>query len=348
MTLLKNNILPQIAFIIGMGRSGTTLLTNMLNCNPNVISTPENEFIIFMRKTFVGKNFGDEKVVKSFLDVFEYNYNNVLSIWTPDNDLKLDIARLENKTFANVCKLIYLNYPFADKAKVNIKCVVDKNPSYSLHLNVLNDLYVDAKYIVLVRDFRDNILSRKTKSETKKSIYKLAVSWNFYYERIFRDIKKFNLKHQIIRYEDLVTDPQGELKKICEFLEIPYDERMLNYQELSKKIKSHIKENASVEIFNKIDFMHSNLEKEVNLDRIKAYEKELTTYEINMLNCVCAEFGKRFHYINENNAFAGRMKFKWRIKVSIARTNLIFYHFLNKMYYNFPVALRIIFLKKRK
>jgi hypothetical protein len=34
-----------------------------------------------------------------------------------------------------------------------------------------------------------------------------------------------------VRYEDLVHDLEGELRSLCDFLDLPFDERMLGYPE---------------------------------------------------------------------------------------------------------------------
>jgi hypothetical protein len=192
-------------FIVGMGRSGTTMLTNMLNLNNQVIACPENEFVLFTQSTFKHKNFENESVVDEFVNLFNYKFSKVISFWKPKLELKSDIMTLENKSFSNVCKQVYLNYPFGLNNKKNITCIVDKNPIYSLYIDDLNRLFPDSKYIVLSRDYRDNILSRKKFSDKKSSIYSLAVSWNYFYDAVFKSIKKNQLDYAILRYEYLLN-----------------------------------------------------------------------------------------------------------------------------------------------
>jgi len=147
----KNKKLPGIAFIIGMGRSGTTLLTNMLNSHPDFISTPENEFVLFAHGSFQNKNFENSIEVDAFMNIFKYDFNTEPSIWVPDNKMREQIKYLREKNFASVCKLAYLNYPLAGE-KSEVKYVIDKNPLYSLNLALLHSIYPDDKVIVLVRN----------------------------------------------------------------------------------------------------------------------------------------------------------------------------------------------------
>ena len=285
-----------MAFIVGMGRSGTTLLTNMLNLNPSVIACPENEFILFTQNTLKDKNFENEDTVNSFVNLFNYKFSKIISFWKPKPELKHAIINLKNKSYANVCKQVYLNYPFAKNSSEKITCIIDKNPIYSLYMDDLCKLFPDSKYIVLTRDYRDNVLSRKKFSDKKSSIYTLAVSWNFFYDSIFKSIHKNKLDHTILRYEDLVDHPTETLDKLCTFLNIEFDEQMLHFQDLSKDIKSYIKQNLTSDEFSKLTAMHDNLEKKINTDRVESYKKELTEKEISILDYICRNHANSFQY----------------------------------------------------
>ncbi|MGZ4034522.1 MAG: sulfotransferase family protein [Bacteroidia bacterium] len=329
---------PQIAFIVGMGRSGTTMLTNMLNSNPEIIASPENEFIIHSYSSFYQKDFGDPAVVDSFTDIFNHNFNRVISIWKPGPELKNDIARLPVKSFANVCKLAYLNYPLSQKRKENVKWVIDKNPSYSLHIDTLQELFPSAKFIVIVRDHRDNIVSRKKYSDENVPIHKLAADWNYYYERIFKSMKKNKISYHLIRYEDLASDPTRSLRSLCAFIDIPYSEQMLNFQELSKDLKKHAVENISKEKNEKIQRMHSNLEKKVNTERVNAFVNELKPEEIALLDYACSKLAKQFGYAKYDSSASVSVVSKLKYKFSYLKTTL--YGILNNFRYKLPRALR--------
>lgn len=338
------NKLPGMAFIVGMGRSGTTLLTNMLNSNPEVISTPENEFMLFSKSSFAKADFGREQVIDSFLDIFNYNYNRVLSIWKPTASIRQDLLDVKEKNYANACKLVYMNYPFAGKDQAQIKCIIDKNPIYSLYIDDIRKIYPDAKYIILTRDFRDNVVSRKKYSDKKSSVAELGASWNFFYERIYDVVKAHRLDHYLLRYEDLVADPEQALKALCAYLGVSYSPNMLQFQDLSKEINTHVKEKAPAEVYNKISRMHGNLEKQVNLNRVKAYEKELSPGDIALLDYICRKYGRQFKYTDPDKA--GAAKPSWSVLNACNRLKIKVYFSLHALYYRLPVGLRLRFLKR--
>jgi len=292
----SSSLLPQIAFIVGMGRSGTTLLTNMLNSNPEIVACPENEFVIHAYRTFYQKDFNDIKVIDAFIDMFNQNFNRVISIWKPGNELRNDILQLKDKSFENVCKLTYLNYPFSQKDKKNVRFVIDKNPFYSLHIDTLKIIFPDAKFIVIVRDYRDNIVSRKKYSDQNIPLHKLAADWNFYYEQISLSLSNSNTPYHLIKYEDLASNPTDSLQLLCSYLGVTYSDEMLNFQELSKEMKKQAVHNISREKNEKIQRMHGNLEKKVNTERVNAFVNELKEDEISILDFACEKLALTFGY----------------------------------------------------
>jgi hypothetical protein len=327
-----------------MGRSGTTMLTSMLNMHEEIVATPENEFILFSHSSYKNKNFDQPSTVRSFSKIFDYNFNNVINIWKPDN-IEKRIAGLIHKSFANVCKQVYLDYPLAHDKTNDVKYIVDKNPFYSLHINILNELYPQAKYIVIVRDYRDNIVSRKKYSDKKSSLYELAAAWNYYYKQIFDSITKYNLPFYVIRYEDLVKFPEQKLREICSFLGVDFCDEMLSFQDFSKKIKQHAKGILSESNYEKISNMHSNLDKKVNTERVQAFKNELSVTDINMLNYFCAKFSQKFNY-NTINEIIPKPSLFIRMKYGYSYIKLVAFHYINNLYYKFPVSFRLLFKQK--
>lgn len=320
---------PKIAFLVGMGRSGTTLLTNMLNSNPAIVASPENEFIIHSYRSFIHKDFNDEKVVDAFISMFDQNFNRVISIWKPGTELKNDILNSTDKSFGNICKLAYLNYPFSQKNKSNVHWLIDKNPSYSIHIDVLDKIFPNAKYIVIVRDYRDNIISRKKYSDQNVPIHKLAADWNYYYERIFDSLSKNNIQYHLIKYEDLASNPTNSLQSLCAYLGESYTDEMLNFQELSKEMKKHAVGSISKEKNEKIQRMHGNLEKKVNTERVNAFVNELSEKEIALLDFACEKLALKFGYKKHTS-----------VRVSLVSKLLYRYSYLKTTIYGLLMNIR--------
>jgi hypothetical protein len=100
-----------------------------------------------------------------------------------------------------------------------------------IHFDRLLRIWPNARFIHLVRDGRDVARSR-VELGWSGNMYTGVQSWidaERLWEQVSRQIpesRQFEL-----RYEDLVSDAEGELTRICEFLDLPFDPSMLRYDE---------------------------------------------------------------------------------------------------------------------
>ena len=106
-----------------------------------------------------------------------------------------------------------------------------------------------------------------------------------------------------MRYEDLVQDSEGELRKICQFLDIEYAPEMLEFHK-NKLTQENAEKNP----------LWKNLNKEVMSDNTAKFVKELSPEEIAIIEVTCWRtlqyFGYKPHSENtllqkvSNNAIA--------------------------------------------
>ena len=222
----------------------------------------------------------------------------VISVWDPDPDKIM--ARYESgQTSMSLNSILgYFDFPFINKSQDDITTIVDKNPSYSFHIDILNRLYPDAKFIVLVRDYRDNITSRK-KSDTSsllKSPAIYAAAWSYYYEYIEKLASKYPEKILYVKYEDLVLNTNESVRKICQFIQVPYRDEMLQPSQFINFDYEKFKEKINKEEFLKISEMHKNLKLDINPRSIGAGTKQLSKWELMVAQTICDNIGNRFGY----------------------------------------------------
>ena len=94
----------------------------------------------------------------------------------------------------------------------------------------LDYLGPDARFIHIVRDGRDVVTSRHRRAPDRYWVSP---------ERWIQDVEaglalEANPRVWTVRYEDLVHDLEGELRSLCGFLDLPFDERMLGYPETAR------------------------------------------------------------------------------------------------------------------
>ena len=120
-----------IYHIVGAWRSGTTLLSFILDSHPNIIATHETRFVIRLYNKYHNRTEWNRKeILKFYNDI--WNDKNIKYIWPIDKEkVKTDLLDLLDSgnqiTLSTLCKTVYLNYESINP-KDEIKTIVDKNP----------------------------------------------------------------------------------------------------------------------------------------------------------------------------------------------------------------------------
>ncbi len=84
------------------------------------------------------------------------------------------------------------------------------------------------KIIHLVRNPIDCFLSMKSRMEMDGSIEKIGSLWSAYNSYLRRFGSKNTENYYMLKYEDLKADPTDELKKICSWMGIKFQEEMIS------------------------------------------------------------------------------------------------------------------------
>ena len=211
-------------FIVGSARSGTTLLRLILNAHPEVAVPPESRFIT---ELWSGEH---EIELRGFLNALAAHKR--FETW----DLPIEAVEQEIGEATRVSYTDAISAAFGAYARVNGKSRWgDKTPRYVEHIGLLGQLFPDARFIHLVRDGRNVALSYANVPFGPKTVGKAAALWK---SRVIAGREGGaalgGLRYLEIRYEDLVEDPAGETKDICEFLDLTFDPGMLDYTERAR------------------------------------------------------------------------------------------------------------------
>ena len=108
---------------------------------------------------------------------------------------------------------------------------LDKTPAYALVLPFMAKVYPDAKYVVLTRH-PAAIFSSYAHSFFDGD-YEEAQRYNPIVERYVPALAKFLRQDAVpsehVRYEDLVSDPEGCMKRVYEYIGVPFDAESIDY-----------------------------------------------------------------------------------------------------------------------
>jgi hypothetical protein len=104
--------------------------------------------------------------------------------------------------------------------------LVNKTPSDVFIANAIKECWPDARFVYLLRHPAAIAASRARARPQDSEARNLAAV-----RRYTDALEKARAKHpgHVIRYESLTEDPRGELEKLCAFLDVPFEESMLDY-----------------------------------------------------------------------------------------------------------------------
>src|SRR5918994_3168545 len=214
---------PPVPFIVGVGRSGTTLLRMMLDSHPDLAIPPETHFV--------------PELIQLFEADEDASARQVLEIITSGRhwgDFGLDeeplLARIEAAGALDATRATRAFFEaYAerhDKPRWG-----DKTPIYVKHMREIEAVIGEARFVHLIRDGRDVALSRAGRALRHTApMPKVARRWK---RRILEARKQGAvLGHYLeIRYEDLILDTEPTLRRVTEFIDLPWDEVVLAYHE---------------------------------------------------------------------------------------------------------------------
>ncbi len=107
------------------------------------------------------------------------------------------------------------------------------------HVADIFRFYPDARFIFMVRDGRDVAVSAKASIFNHYHVFYTALRWRRE-QRTGLELLQALTGEQImlLRYEELLADPVNTVQRLCEFIEEPYSEKMLEYHRFPEAKKS--------------------------------------------------------------------------------------------------------------
>jgi hypothetical protein len=207
-------------FIVGSPRSGTTLLRNMLNRHPAIAICLETQFrrLIYARR----RSFGD-------LSVFG-NRRRLAKEYLSTERVKrmqMDLPALEETLLREGAsyEAFFTSFlRFYAEANGKRRCG-EKSPGHALFTETLCQWYPDAFIVHILRDPRDVVASLVRMPRQPNSVLTNANTWLRLNLGAWR--ARQTPRYLPVRYEELVTHPEEELRRICAFIGEEYSSAML-------------------------------------------------------------------------------------------------------------------------
>lgn len=247
-------------FVVGFPRSGTTLLEQLLDAHPDLVSFDEQPFLqhIVRRLTANGGH------------VFDCIQNLTQQQW-----------REQRSEYFREVALVA-----PDK---KAQRAVDKNPLNMVRLPTLQSFFPQSKVILAIRHPCDVVLScymQHFRAPAFALTFETIESTAQMYDRVFshwyQNAEQLKLPVLEWKYEDLVADTEGRARALFEFLELPWHEELLAFTERAKN-KGAIKTPSYTQVVEQVNAR--------SVGRWQAYEKYFTPEAMRYLEPWLERFG---------------------------------------------------------
>jgi amino acid adenylation domain-containing protein len=235
---------PPALFVLSPPRSGSTLLRVMLGGHPALFSPPELELLSFntmgeRKAAFPGRDsFWLEGVIRAVMEARGCGPDEAKAL--------VDVAESEDWTAQRFYGWLQEN--------LSGRILVDKTPSYALDPAILERAeasFADARYIHLIRhpygmirSFEeaklDQLFFRQPHRFSRRALAELI--WLVSHRNVTAFLADVPAERQHwVRFEDLVSDPEGEMRRACAFLGIEYHPDMADpYKEKQARMTDGI------------------------------------------------------------------------------------------------------------
>jgi hypothetical protein len=249
---VKSNI-PTI-FVVGSSRSGTTMTGRILNKHPEVFTFNELHFYEQLwQEPDQTKKINIEKATALLNTLFStqrdgYFLRKADDQYKPASE-KI-INNLKSELFPHELYKAFLTHE-TERNRKKISC--EQTPGYVYYTDWISAHFENPKFIHIVRDPRDVFLSQKNRwkrrkfSGNKVPFQQTLRQWiNYHPITIAKLWTGANAKIQqnkakpfyyIIKYENLLTQAEIEVKKICEFIGIAFYDQMIQIPNIGSSLQ---------------------------------------------------------------------------------------------------------------
>jgi tetratricopeptide (TPR) repeat protein len=203
----------RLALLTGFPRSGTTLLEQLLDAHPDLVSSEERDFI----GRDILHNFMSRRGKTPFLDVL--------------NERGAAEVESQRRRYFEAMEYL-LGEPIEGRIHL------DKNPSYNLMIPLMLRLFPETRLIVALRDPRDVVLSCYLRYLPLNSVSVRFLDVQRTAERYAFDMTAWLKFRELIdvpwcqvRYEDVVADVEGQARKALATMGLAWDNQVLDYRQ---------------------------------------------------------------------------------------------------------------------
>ena len=229
-------------FIVGPSRSGTSLLSSMLDAHSNIAIFPETWWYVVLDRLGCLEQFKNPWQTSLFLNEV---WENLRSYRDPAARVVAAEASKQPRYVGPTVRILEkLGRAYANERQAKIWG--EKTPGHALWLPQIRDLFPQARMLFMVRDPRDVLVSyddrwNHGRRDTDYLIRTAALLKFFLLHLLYDPVFPPEQIHWV-KYESLTAKPSAELEEICSFLEVDFEPSMLAFHEGHRNVEEDMAE----------------------------------------------------------------------------------------------------------
>lgn len=247
-------------FVVGCGRSGTTLLRNMLTAHPLLAIPVESLFMVdYLRAS---TDVPPERLKN--LIVHDYEFREwAMPLTHTDLDGCRSAQEMMLRLHALYCK--QQRKPYWGQ----------KTPRFVRHGLLIKANFPNGRFINVIRDPRAVVNSLMTSDLHRSNPYYGSKRWVMDVQYGLELERQFPGDVLHIKYEDLVERPRSTLTTVCDFIGVDYDDAMLHEHSQNRSDFAPI-----------FDQIHARTEGPIQSSRVNAWRKRLSERDIALIESI--------------------------------------------------------------
>jgi hypothetical protein len=221
-----------IVFVGGSERSGTTLLRNMLNAHPALAVPNESPFVYrtYRDMAACGRE-GDLGFALQLLPE-----TSRFKQWRlPPDQLESVLDEHPPSTYADLIRATFVAYArWRGKPHAG-----DKTTGNARWFPWLAAQFPSSRFVHVLRDPREVCMSRAVQIFNTGGLVGAARHWRDHVGAARAAMPGLGDRVLEVRYEQLIASPREQLQRLTEFLEIGFNEAMLDYERAPDVLPQH-------------------------------------------------------------------------------------------------------------
>ena len=260
-------------FVVGCGRSGTTLMKSMLNAHPQIYLPHETSFFTGVSRGSFGT---DATTVDEKIELM------ISKWWLADMRLSKESIRKHLGQQEGSWRNLFIAMMASLANDQAFRCFGEKTVNHVEYADELLNAYPSCRMIQVLRDPRAAFASFRAAPIGSNEVSQFVKDWTMAAEVDER--LNANPRYHRVQFEHLILEPERIARSLCEFLKIEFDPGMMEFHK--RKEPGYSPEQAH----------HQNTQKPIFRTGLEKWKNELSIVQVAMLEHYLGDPMRRIGY----------------------------------------------------